>query len=150
MIMGSILQVVLVGMPLLFLVNENAVASYYIRSTIIFVVCMSILIFIFGPKIMVWHYSKRNDRVKRNDFTMSTTSEASSACGLQYTRRASLTDAVANTVKLEQYTAKIARLELILTEQGVDVKSMFREAGTGDTSNEHISSLFLSPASSFE
>ena len=150
MIMGSILQVVLVGMPLLFLVNENAVASYYIRSTIIFVVCMSILIFIFGPNIMVWHYSKRNDRVKRNDFTMSTTSEASSACGLQYTRRASLTDAVANTVKLEQYTAKIARLELILTEQGVDVKSMFREAGTGDTSNEHISSLFLSPASSFE
>lgn len=56
MAMASTLQVLLVGIPLLFLVNENPAANYFVRCTIVFVICISILTLIFIPKI--YHFWK--------------------------------------------------------------------------------------------
>ena len=50
--MGSILQAVLIGTPLLFLADSNPTARYVVRSLLVFVICMSILVFIFLPKMM--------------------------------------------------------------------------------------------------
>jgi len=51
--MASILQAFLIGCPLLFLADTNPVARYVVRTLLIFVLCMSMLGFIFIPKIYV-------------------------------------------------------------------------------------------------
>ena len=54
--MGSLLQSALVGVPLLFLVEEsNPVASYFLRSSLVFMVSMSILVLILVPKVSAWY-----------------------------------------------------------------------------------------------
>lgn len=68
MAMACILQVTLVGVPLLFLVNTNPPANYFVRSTIVFVVSMSILLLIFVPKM--WHFYKNR---KMSSLVQSTT-----------------------------------------------------------------------------
>ena len=49
--MASILQATLIGLPLLFLADANPVARYVVRSVLVFVICMSVLVFIFVPKV---------------------------------------------------------------------------------------------------
>lgn len=50
---ASWLQVFVVGFPVMFLVSENPTATYFLRSSIIFVACMSLLLFIFVPKVLI-------------------------------------------------------------------------------------------------
>jgi len=50
--MASIMQAFLIGCPLLFLSDNTPVARYIVRSLLVFVVCMSMLGFIFLPKIL--------------------------------------------------------------------------------------------------
>eukprot|EP00977_Amphora_coffeiformis_P021241 scaffold9085_cov215-Amphora_coffeaeformis.AAC.9 len=50
--MASILQAFLIGLPLLFLVDDNPIARYVVRSILVFVVCMSVLGFVFVPKML--------------------------------------------------------------------------------------------------
>jgi len=50
--MASILQATVIGVPLLFLSMTNPTASYVVRIILIFVVCMSILCWIFVPKMI--------------------------------------------------------------------------------------------------
>jgi hypothetical protein len=57
--MGSISQVTVIGLPLLFLVPEDPVTNYFIRVTIVFVVCFSILALIFGPKLVSFWETRR-------------------------------------------------------------------------------------------
>jgi len=54
MSMLSMLQVSIVGIPVLFLVEDNPLASYIIQSTLVFMFCMSILLWIFLPKMKTW------------------------------------------------------------------------------------------------
>jgi hypothetical protein len=54
MAMVMILQIIVVGLPLLFLVTQNPLANYFVRVTIVFVICFSILSLIFVPKIVFW------------------------------------------------------------------------------------------------
>jgi hypothetical protein len=50
--MASILQAMLIGFPLLFLSDANTIARYLVRCILVFVVCMSVMVFIFLPKIL--------------------------------------------------------------------------------------------------
>ena len=52
-IMMSILQIVIIGVPLMFLLVENPSASYFVRVGVIFVICMSTLLLLFVPKILL-------------------------------------------------------------------------------------------------
>ena len=56
----SWLQVMLVGMPLIFLVSENPTASYFLKVVIIFIISMSTLIFMFVPKMIYLKKKKAN------------------------------------------------------------------------------------------
>jgi hypothetical protein len=58
---ASWLQVFVVGFPVMFLVKENPTAAYFLRSSIIFVTCMSLLLFIFVPKILIHRHHSKND-----------------------------------------------------------------------------------------
>lgn len=64
----SWLQVVVVGMPVMFLVKENPMATYMLETTMIFVVCMSLLLFIFVPKIIFHRRSKKNSQHRSSNF----------------------------------------------------------------------------------
>mmetsp|Transcript_24207 Transcript_24207/g.39516 ORF Transcript_24207/g.39516 Transcript_24207/m.39516 type:complete len:1286 (+) Transcript_24207:228-4085(+) len=50
---GGWIQVVLVGLPLMFLVSENPSASFFIKSCIIFAISLAMLLLIFVPKMAV-------------------------------------------------------------------------------------------------
>ena len=50
--MASILQAFLIGVPLLFLSESSPTARYLVRSILVFVICMSVLLFIFVPKMI--------------------------------------------------------------------------------------------------
>jgi len=47
----GIFQVIIVGLPLVFLVNGNPKALYFLLSAIIFTICMSVLLLMFVPKL---------------------------------------------------------------------------------------------------
>lgn len=47
------LQVLVIGLPLLFLVDKNPVASYFLRTGVIFIVSSSLLLLLFVPKIIM-------------------------------------------------------------------------------------------------
>lgn len=50
--MLGILQIFLVGTPLVFLVNDNPPAKFFVLAAIVTVVCLSVLLLIFVPKMM--------------------------------------------------------------------------------------------------
>lgn len=50
--MLSILQIFLVGTPLVFLVTDNPPAQFFVLAAMVSVVCLSVLLLIFVPKIM--------------------------------------------------------------------------------------------------
>lgn len=58
MAMVSILQVVVVGIPVLFLVDENPTARYFIQCSTAFVICMSILLWMYVPKMKAWWFQQ--------------------------------------------------------------------------------------------
>jgi hypothetical protein len=51
--LGSLLQALIIGAPLLALVHENDVATYFLRSVFIFIITTSILGFMFLPKVLL-------------------------------------------------------------------------------------------------
>lgn len=59
--MLSIFQVMVVGVPLVFLVQDNPRAQFFVLTGIITVVCMSVLLLIFVPKIQIVRRSDRTD-----------------------------------------------------------------------------------------
>lgn len=59
--MGSLLQSLLFSIPILFIVRDNSSARYFVTSSFVFVITMSILGFIFVPKIYA-HYKREKER----------------------------------------------------------------------------------------
>ena len=60
---ASILQAAIVGVPLIFLSESNPSASFVVRSLLVFVICMSVLCFIFIPK-MTQTFSHKPDSTR--------------------------------------------------------------------------------------
>lgn len=125
MIMGSILQVIIVGLPLLFLVDDNPTASYFIRSSIVFVICMSILLLIFVPKVQTW--------LKKQDARKNTASRKS---GLRYQIYDDPTLVAERAAKLDDYRLKVVALEELMMERGYEAKELFDKVGLGNSSAE--------------
>lgn len=57
--MASLLEVLMLGMPLLFLGSEEPAASFFIRSVLVFLACLSILLPIFLPKFIQRNVNQR-------------------------------------------------------------------------------------------
>lgn len=63
--MAGMLQVCLVGVPVLFLVEANPPAFFLVLSSIIFLVSMSLLLLIFVPKVWLVRHDKAHPQLSR-------------------------------------------------------------------------------------
>ena len=57
--MGSMLQALMVALPLIILVENNPSAEFFISATFVFIVAMAILLLIFVPKIIAWRQKEQ-------------------------------------------------------------------------------------------
>lgn len=117
LIMASILQVMLVGVPLGFLVQGNPTARFFVNSSMAFVVCMSVLSLLFLPKVINVHENKLKGKG-------STTSNG----GLNSYRSHSLSEAA----MIEDMKARVKNLQHLLQEAGIDGLSYMDQAGLSE------------------
>ena len=75
---GSWFEVVLVGIPLLVIVDSNPTASYFVKASMIFIVSMSLLLLIYVPKFL-FILQKEKVRNRGSTTTMSGVSGLSHA-----------------------------------------------------------------------
>ncbi|GMH98252.1 hypothetical protein TrVE_jg14281 [Triparma verrucosa] len=76
--MVSNLQIMALGLPLLFMVSENPVSNYFIRSGIIFMNDVGVMLLIFAPKLMLVYFGSEEDLQMA---TMTQTSNGTSSGG---------------------------------------------------------------------
>lgn len=72
---GSMLQAAAVGLPVLFLVQDNPISIYLVRSLLVFVMCAALVGFIFVPRILL--------SIKVDDNQMKTVIRQSSRVGAE-------------------------------------------------------------------
>lgn len=150
LIMMSFLQLVLVGVPILFLIEDDPSASYMMRSSIVFVLCMSVLLLLFVPKMAVWFRELREPETPR--------SRRASSCGNGYMVRKPTTFSQQPSQQSQaQFSggssrdvvdprasvvtgAALAELERRLRETDVNVDELFEKSGI-DTKNLQSSTL---------
>jgi len=113
--MVSILQVALVGIPLLFLVYENPRPKYFMRSAIVSIVCLSVLLLIFVPKLKAWWLPQSSARA--------------SNLGLKYTINGSMRGSMRASRNTDDLKNKIKELATVLEEKGIDYKDIFEQSG---------------------
>jgi hypothetical protein len=108
-----------VGVPLLFLVNTSPSAEYFVRCTIVFVVCMSILLLIFIPK--VWHLYKNR--------ALSPLSRSTShLSGLTF-RVVDKNAMIEQEARIRAIKQKLNELKMILKSEGLDADEILERAG---------------------
>lgn len=86
----SLLQIFIVGVPLLVIVHNDPSAYFFVWCGLIFVVCSSILLLIFGPKLLRWRSwnSSRTRQTPSNTYSsdwrqsQATTSQTADGAGL--------------------------------------------------------------------
>jgi ABC-type sugar transport system substrate-binding protein len=74
-VMASMLQTFLVGLPMLFLVYDQPEAFFIVLCVLVFVTCMAIQLFMFVPKILVLRDWKARRRMTNNEASVVTTDE---------------------------------------------------------------------------
>lgn len=112
LIMASMLQVVLVGLPLSFLVQENPTARFFVNSSMAFVVCSSVLLLLFVPKVV---------NTLSNPDSKKSASKAVSEEEMSRSNRSNLA--------LDDIKRKISTLEHLLQEAGINAARYIRESG---------------------
>ena len=120
--MASFLQALLIGLPLLALVQSDSKARYFVWSGIIFVVSSTVLLLMFGPKILA----------VKNGMESSVTSLRGSATDNlpSILRKASNYE---NSQRMEdrirqKYKERFERLKDLLQEKGINTDPLFEKA----------------------
>lgn len=143
LIMASILQVVLVGVPLSFLVQDNPTARFFVNSSMAFVVSMSALSLLFLPKVINLYESQKHTKGSKG------------SSGQQSSFRAA---SVTETAMMEDLKSRVKNLQHLLIEAGIDGSTYIHQAGLDDfgytnASHRHVLSSLsqdLDPSSRFE
>lgn len=78
--MVSWFQVFVVGIPVMVLVQEQPTAAYFLKTSIIFIVCMSLLLFIFVPKVLI---QRRNVSIRGSNIARKRNQGSSAPTGSQ-------------------------------------------------------------------
>ena len=65
-ILGSLIQALVIGVPLLVIVSDNEVASYFVWCGIVFVITCAVLGLLFGPKIVLVRNMNSHDNEAEN------------------------------------------------------------------------------------
>ena len=77
MVLASLLQAAVIGVPLLFLVRDLPKVYFLLLSVLIFVVCMAVLLLIFLPKVVI--FSNLSDEEQRTMIQRSVAASAPTA-----------------------------------------------------------------------
>lgn len=132
LIMLFFLQIVLVGVPLFFIVQGNLVARFFLTTSMVFIMSMTVLLLIFVPKFLIYRKSLHEGEVGPNI--------RFSGVDTVNKRRNTLDDAekLVQARKLYEQTwmQRIASLEAVLEEAGIDAKLYLRSANIIGDDNE--------------
>jgi len=126
LIMLFFLQIALVGVPLFFIVQGNKVARFFLSTSVVSIMSMTVLLLIFVPKVFV--YFKRKKEGPNNDQSNVRIN------GLNVRRGTGLSfeeaeRSINTQIMYEQmWKERITSLRTVLEEAGIDGGSYLREA----------------------
>jgi hypothetical protein len=132
LIMLFFLQIVLVGVPLFFIVQSNLVARFFLTTSMVFIMSLTVLLLIFVPKFLIYRKRLREGR----EGTKKRSSNIRIG-GLNGSRtNDSRTDVFQEAEKVVQarmlyektWIERIAALEAVLEEAGIDAKLHLRSS----------------------
>lgn len=119
LIMGSYLQIVMVGLPLYFLVQDNPTAKFFVSSSMVFLMSMSVLLLLFIPKWRNW----RKNPVGPKEPTVTVS-------GLRLDSRHASVDSqssspsdpmeVTGALYVQAWNTRVLNLEKIMVEAGIE------------------------------
>lgn len=147
LIMGSYLQVVAVGLPLFFLVNDNPTARFFLTSSMVFLMCISVLLLLFVPKWRTLRKRRQNgvgaptiSSTERNEMSRFNSSVISNRQSEDSTNsRANLASSAQHRYNEAVWTHRLQTLESLLKDAGVDAKPYLREANMLDQQDRVVS-----------
>jgi len=151
LIMGSFLQVVVVGLPLFFLVNDNPTARFFLTSSMVFLMSISVLLLLFVPK---WRtLRKKGVRVVERSTSQEDLElrecrvDDASSCSQQSARHLSMSEGKDFRLTQSRYIdavwkERVKKLESALEESGINAKPYFREANIIDDRGQVIASTY--------
>jgi hypothetical protein len=146
LIMGSYLQVVAVGLPLFFLVNDNPTARFFLLSSMVFLMSISVLLLLFIPKWRTLRQRGRNRNTipsmastERNDVSRS----ISSAISNRQSEDTTLTQGRHVYPAQQRYNEaiwaeRVRTLEALMKDAGVDAKRYLIKANMLDQEDQVV------------
>jgi hypothetical protein len=162
LIMGSYLQIVLVGLPLYFLVQDNPTAKFFVSSSMVFLMSMSVLLLLFIPK---WRNWKKNPVGPKDPAVTVSGLHLNSRLANGDSQSASMVETAEFTGALyeQAWNVRVLNLEKIMLEAGIEsetTKNLLLEAKLMDdrgqpasvtslVSNSHLQSVSGLPSDSF-
>jgi hypothetical protein len=146
LIMGSYLQVVAVGLPLFFLVNDNPTARFFLFSSMVFLMSISVLLLLFIPKWRLARQRRRNlptipsiASTERNDMSRNFSSVVSN----RQSEDTTLTPGRQMSPAQQRYNEaiwaeRVSTLQSLLEDAGVDAKRYLRKANMLDQEDQVV------------
>ena len=121
--LGGMLQVFMVGVPVLFLVEESPPAFFLVASSTVFLVSISLLLLIAVPKLLLVHKSGSDNhpRIRR-----STVYSGVSAAASRDSFKAPPTNPY-HQKQLDAYKARVMAMKVRMVSAGINVDSFFEE-----------------------
>jgi ABC-type glycerol-3-phosphate transport system substrate-binding protein len=138
LIMLFFLQIVLVGVPLYFIVSGNVVANFFLSSSMVSIMSMSVLLLMFIPKFVIYRKRLREgNNGKRNRKSSVLKGRGTSVPESSVFDNAEKSMQV-RVVYEKTWKARIAILECALQEAGIDAKFHLKNANIIDDRSEII------------
>jgi len=138
LIMLFFLQITLVGVPLFFIIQDNLVARFFLTTSMVSIMAMSVLLLIFIPKFII--YRRRLKEKENTDPNRHNTIRIS---GFKDTPRGNVFEEAEKSLQArilyeKTWRTRIDSLEAVLKEAGVDAKSCLKDASIIGDDNEII------------
>jgi len=138
LIMLLYLQLVLVGVPLFFLVQSNIIARFFLISSMVSIMSMSVLLLIFVPKFLIYRERLRQGSIDIAKRKSSIVMPGSSKYNEYNVYEEANRTAQARILFEKTWEERIASLKIFLEEAGVDAKMFLKNANIIDDNNAII------------
>jgi len=136
LIMLFFLQIVLVGVPLFFIVQSNSTARFFLTSSMVFIMSMSVLLLIFIPK-----YIRNRNRLREGRNNGGSSRSRVSIGGLKINSTSNMFEEAEKSIKArilyeKTWKERISSLQAVLEEAGIDAKLYLKTAEIIDDHNK--------------
>lgn len=141
LIMLMFLQFLSVGVPLFFIVRTNFIARFFLTTSMVSIMSLSVLLLIFVPKI--WIHFKRLREGNGNGNKKSTVMVAGLNTSLKSTKPSNVFEDAERSIEArgvyeKMWKERISSLKAVLEEAGIDAKLHLKSANIVDDRNEII------------